>query len=214
MERKTFLLKLTGSKAEELDLLKNSLPALAGKLKNISNFSVWNAEDMVFGYYEADNEGRDEADSIIREFFEKEIKSSIFLASPGNMRLMFNSLGEPVEDKSTIRHRVFMTRLKPVSSEEYKKRHDAISNRPAPPPGQPPRKRPTNNFTIWNAGDYICGYSEVDKDFVPPDTEEARKATASWETRMLEIMDWLTDDVDHISGEKHEKVLCLYKDQP
>ena len=37
-------------------------------------------------------------------------------------------------------------------------------------------------------------------------TDEEREATVAWEKKQLEIMDWLTDDVDWITGEKHEPV--------
>ena len=37
-------------------------------------------------------------------------------------------------------------------------------------------------------------------------TMEERASTIAWETRQLEIMDWLTDDVDWITGEKHEAI--------
>ena len=35
-------------------------------------------------------------------------------------------------------------------------------------------------------------------------TEAERASTVAWETRQLEIMDWLTDDVDWITGQKHD----------
>ena len=43
---------------------------------------------------------------------------------------------------------------------------------------------------------------------VPPyePTEEEKAADIAWETRQLEIMDWLTDDVDWITGEKHDAI--------
>ena len=37
-------------------------------------------------------------------------------------------------------------------------------------------------------------------------TEEEKAADIAWETRQLEIMDWLTDDVDWITGEKHDHI--------
>ena len=41
-------------------------------------------------------------------------------------------------------------------------------------------------------------------------TEEETAQTIAWETRQLEIMDWYTDDVDWITGEKHEKIQNLF----
>ena len=35
-------------------------------------------------------------------------------------------------------------------------------------------------------------------------TDAEKRDTIAWETRQLEIMDWLTDDVDWITGQKHE----------
>lgn len=208
MERKTFLIKLINDKFEQtIETIIGILPSITEATNDITNFSIWKAEDMVFGYYEAAQDST-ATDNLIRSFFEEKIgASSIILASPGNMRLMYSAIGLPREDKSTIRHRVFITRLKPGCSEEYKLRHDMLSSRM----NNPANNSPTNNFTIWNAGDYICGYSEIDVDYTQPNTEEAKNATIVWEKKMLEIMDWLTDDVDYISGEKHVKIRCLLK---
>ena len=40
-------------------------------------------------------------------------------------------------------------------------------------------------------------------------TAEEKESTVAWETRQLEIMDWLTDDVDWITGERHEHIQRL-----
>ena len=37
-------------------------------------------------------------------------------------------------------------------------------------------------------------------------TEAEKASTIAWETRQLEIMDWLTDDVDWITGQRHDPV--------
>ena len=37
------------------------------------------------------------------------------------------------------------------------------------------------------------------------ETEEERQATIAWETRQLEIMDWITDDVDWLTGQRHSR---------
>ena len=60
---------------------------------------------------------------------------------------------------------------------------------------------PDSNFSIWNAEDYIFGYDEIDTTMETAETEEGRQATIQWETKMLEIMSWYTDDVDWITGE-------------
>ena len=41
------------------------------------------------------------------------------------------------------------------------------------------------------------------------ETAEARKETIAWETRQLEIMDWITNDVDWMTGEVHADVKRL-----
>ena len=204
MERKAFLLKIKESNGssvtETLNSLKELVSHLANKINTAKNFSLWNIEDLVFGYYEAES---NIDDNTIKSFFEEELSSkAYFIASPGNMRLMYSAIGIPREDKNKVRHRVFLTRLKAGCLEEYKKRHDAIT----PKAGQKIERSHTNNFTIWNAGDMICGYAEIDIEHIHSLTDEEKEEEYKWETRMLEIMDWLTDDVDHISKEKHGKI--------
>ena len=66
---------------------------------------------------------------------------------------------------------------------------------------------PESNFTIWYGDGHIFGYCELVRayDAMEP-TPEQKAATVAWETRQLEIMDWLTDDVDWLTGEKHAPV--------
>lgn len=70
-------------------------------------------------------------------------------------------------------------------------------------------KGPDSNFSIWNAGGYIFGYNEIDTTMEHEMTEEEREASIQWETRMLEIMSWITNDVDWITGEVHESIKRL-----
>ena len=65
---------------------------------------------------------------------------------------------------------------------------------------------PDSNFSIWNAGGYIFGYNEIDTTMERDRTEEDRQGDIAWETKMLEIMSWLTDDVDWITGMCHENI--------
>ena len=124
------------------------------------------------------------------------------LCPPGTMRLMYHDIGIVRADKSLIRHRVFVTKLKPGCEEEYKRRHDGlIAAR-----GDAVSEGPDSNFTIWCGAGYIFGYCEKVKAFDREMTEAERASTVAWETRQLEIMDWLTDDVDWITGEKHGKI--------
>ena len=65
------------------------------------------------------------------------------------------------------------------------------------------------NFSIWSAGGYIFGYDEIDTTMEIEETPEARENTIAWETRQLEIMDWITDDVDWMTGEHHASSIRL-----
>ena len=94
---------------------------------------------------------------------------------------------------------LFRSRLKDGCEEEYKARHDGlIAQR-----GDTVDPGPDSNFTIWSAGGYIFGYDEIDTTMEVDETPEARETTVAWETRQLEIMDWITDDVDWMTGEWH-----------
>ncbi len=112
------------------------------------------------------------------------------------MRLMYLDSGIIRESKELIRHRVFMTKLMLGMQEEYKRRHDEL----AASRGGPVNPGPDNNFSIWNAGEYIFGYDEIDVTMEAEGTEASRDAVIRWETQMLEIMRWLTDDVDWLTG--------------
>ena len=68
---------------------------------------------------------------------------------------------------------------------------------------------PDSNFSIWNAGDYIFGYDEIDTSMEVEETEEQRRNTIDWETKMLGIMAWFTDDVDWITGLEHKHIVRL-----
>lgn len=59
------------------------------------------------------------------------------------------------------------------------------------------------NFSIWSAGGYIFGYDEIDTTMEIDETPQDREATVAWETRQLVIMDWITNDVDWMTGEWH-----------
>ena len=101
---------------------------------------------------------------------------------------------------------MFATHLHPGCAEEYKRRHDAlIAAR-----GDKNTEGPESNFTIWNANGYIFGYCELVRAYDHEMTADERASTIAWETRQLEIMDWLTDDVDWITGQKHEPVCRVW----
>lgn len=165
--------------------------------QQIRNFSLWQAEDLVFGYYEADTEPQhDQLETVLDELAE----CFEWLAKPGsNMRLMYHDFGVVREDKSLIRHRMFMTKLKPGCEEEYKRRHDALVEAR----GEKVTPGPDSNFSIWYAGGYIFGYDEIDTTMEVEETAQAHAATVAWESKQLEIMDWITNDVDWLTGQWH-----------
>ena len=122
-----------------------------------------------------------------------------------DMRLMYHDFGIVRESKELIRHRMFMTKLKPGCEEEYKRRHNVLVERR----GDTVDPGPDSNFSIWSAGGYIFGYNEIDTTMEVEETEEDRKNTIEWETRQLGIMDWITNDVDWMTGEHHPAVKRL-----
>lgn len=171
------------------------------------NFSLWSIGELVFGYYETEADGGglcgEDDKASCAEVLKRIEKTAEWISHPsGSMRLMYLDPGIVRESKELIRHRVFATRLMPGMQEEYKRRHDelAASRGGAVNPG------PDSNFSIWNAGEYIFGYDEIDVTMEEEETETSRAAAIRWETRMLEIMRWITDDVDWITGERHPHV--------
>lgn len=200
MERFAFALRALPGKRREMEerLLAASgeIDALCAKLE-IGNFSLWGVEELFFGYGECPRPMESASWRILQDMAEG---CGEVLCPPGSMALMYRDIGIVREDKSLIRHRVFATKLKPGCAAEYKRRHDAL----AAARGDAVLEGPDSNFTIWHGAGYIFGYCEKVRSFDHAMTEEEREATVAWETRQLEIMDWLTDDVDWITGEKHE----------
>ena len=177
----------------------------------MTNFSIWSISDFMFCYGETPDDVAAEAvRAAVDGIAAKLTDTAEVLAEPGTMRLMYHDYGIVREDKSLIRHRVFATHLKPGCADEYKARHDAL----VAARGDMVSEGPESNFTIWCAdGEFNFGYCELVKSFDHPMTEEEKQSTIAWETRQLEIMDWYTDDVDWITGEKHAhvKLVCQYK---
>ena len=195
MERRAFIIRARdGAK-----LTEHAAEILAcAKANGVDNFSVWGIEDLLLCY------GEDQADGAgkVCEAILSKLNGAELLAAPGAMRLMYHDIGIVREDKSLIRHRVFCTKLKPGCAEEYKRRHDGlIAAR-----GDVVSEGPDSNFTIWYGAGYIFGYCEKVKAFDHEPTEEEKAADIQWETRQLEIMDWLTDDVDWMTGEHHPAI--------
>ncbi len=208
MRRNTFALKVNkGQKQSFRAMLKDIWAELTDALDKAgaSNFSMWQIEDVVFAYYET-GERTDGLYVRIRDLFDKTCDSFSWISDPTReMRLMYHDFGIIRESKEQIRHRVFVTKLHEGCEEEYKARHDALveARGGVPDPG------PDSNFSIWYAGGYIMGYDEIDITMEKDETEEEHEATKKWESRMLEIMDWLTDDVDWLTGMHHDHVVRI-----
>lgn len=168
----------------------------------VKNFSIWNTDRLIFGYYEkADQAVLSQEEAAVRDKLTEQMAETFeWISTPGeDMRLMYHNFGVVRENKELIRHRVFMTKLKPGCEEEYKSRHDGlIAQR-----GDTVDPGPDSNFSIWSAGGYIFGYDEIDTTMEVDETPEAREATVAWENRQLGIMDWITNDVDWMTGEWH-----------
>lgn len=201
MNRVTFLLRMEGDTQRNLKEVK----ALRGAFEEacaaagIRNFSLWHMQMYLFGYGEMGQ--RD--DACLDGVFAQLPQGVRLICPPGSMKQMYHDLGIVRQDKSLIRHRVFATRLKPGCADEYKRRHDGLIEQR----GDVVKEGPESNFTIWLGDGCIFGYCELVRAFddIEP-TPEQKAWTRAWETRQLEIMDWLTDDVDWLTGEKHPAV--------
>jgi len=174
----------------------------------ISNFSIWTAKDLLFCYFEKENEGLAKVEGEFKALLDAFSDTIDFISTPGeDMRLMYHDFGVVRTSKDLIRIRMFMTKLKEGQEEEYKARHDKLVEAR----GDKVTPGPDSNFSIWNAGGYIFGYDEIDTTMEVEETKEDRENTIAWETRQLGIMDWITNDVDWMTGEVHEQSRCIAK---
>ena len=207
MKRNPFVLRFKDGKKEEgLAVISGFWNECRGALKRagIENFSIWSIEDFLFCYGEFPDEVKlPSADQAGLEAWKAALAPvcDVF-AAQGTLPLMYHDVGIVRADKSLIRHRVFATKLKEGCADEYKRRHDGLIEKRA---GKI-TEGPESNFTIWNANGYIFGYCELVRSFDHEMTEAEKASTIAWETRQLEIMDWLTDDVDWITGQKHDSI--------
>lgn len=205
MERHAFAMKIKDGMMDEyrkrLGEIWSDLTAYLDRCQ-ISNYSIWNAENLIFGYYEKEASAKQEPteDQAKSELIKRMEDTFVWISVPGeDMRLMYHDFGIVRTSKELIRHRMFMTKLKPGCEEEYKRRHDGLITAR----GESVTQGPDSNFSIWSAGGYIFGYNEIDTTMEKEETAEERQATIAWETRQLEIMDWITNDVDWMTGEHH-----------
>jgi len=205
MERYAFAMEIIRGKEHSFrEALGRTWPEITAFLdrNGLHNFSLWSCSGLAFGYAEGQEgqqlSGKEHA--VLSDLVEAFSGLVCWLAEPGEgMELMYHDFGIVREDKSLIRHRMFMTRLKPGCAREYKARHQALieARGGVPDPG------PDSNFSIWSAGGYIFGYDEIDTTMEQEETPEAHAATVAWETRQLEIMDWITNDCDWLTGQVH-----------
>ena len=205
MERHTFAMRVKKGRMAEyrkrLGLLWPELTAFLDR-NQVRNFSIWNVESILFGYCEtADDRILSAKEETERQkLIEKMEDTFDWISEAGQpMRFMYQDFGVVRENKELIRHRVFIAKLKPGCEEEYKRRHDELAEKR----GGAITQGPDSNFTIWCAGGYIFGYDEIDITMEQEPTEEEKAFTTEWETRQLEIMDWITNDVDWLTGEHH-----------
>ncbi len=205
MKRLPFVLKLKpGMKEAGIAALQAAWGDIKPVLDDmgVDNFSIWNIHDFLFCYGEYPDCGVS-VPAVEKAAWEKALSGYLeMFAAPGTLPMMYHDIGIVREDKSLIRHRVFATKLKEGCAPEYKRRHDEL----VAARGDTVKEGPESNFTIWNANGYIFGYCELVRAFEHEKIEEEKAADIAWETRGLEIMDWLTDDVDWITGEKHDAI--------
>lgn len=190
MERHAFAMKIKegmfGEYRKRLGQIWQELTEVLD-MNCISNFSIWNVEDILFGYCETPTDHEfDEEDREKLDNWDKFLGITYdWISEPyASMRLMYHNFGRVRQSKEMIRHRVFITKLSAGAEEEYKRRHDVLveARNGEIDPG------PDSNFSIWNAGGYIFGYNEIDTSMEQAMTEEDRANTIKWEKNMLNIM--------------------------
>lgn len=214
MKRHTFAMKIKPGKIGDF---RRGLGEIWNKLTNfldersICNFSIWSVDNIVFGYYETKDEFEfTELDrDIVARWEEKYNCYYTWLSIPfETMKMMYQDFGIVRDSKELIRQHVFVAKIKPGMKEEYKLRHDALLFSR----GDKITQGPDSNFSIWYAGGYVFGYDEIDTTMEHEKTQEELNNTIRWETGMLEVMDWLTNDVDWITGAYHPSIhrLCWH----
>ena len=186
--RYPFLLRCT-----EYDSLKKALLPLK---ERFDNFTVWGIGGYAFGYFEGEEQDRNRMSAILEALPE----SVVCLCQPGQMAVMYENLGCVRSIKDGLTYRVFSARLKPGCADEYKRRHTTIAPLPTD------RQTYESNWGVWLGDGHVFGYCERDPALRKEPTEELKKRILQWETAQLEIMDWLTDDMDWLTGQKHAAV--------
>ena len=125
MKRQTFAMKI--NKGKTVDFRRN-LGEIWSELtvfldeRGMTNFSIWSVENIIFGYYETDDNFAFTAEDRERVAVWEGRCSDVYtwISVPfENMRLMYHDFGIVRESKELIRHRVFVTKLVPGTEEEY-----------------------------------------------------------------------------------------------
>lgn len=212
MKRNTFVIQLEKGKEETFrQVLGQNWNEITKILDEIraDSFSLWKLGEYVFGYCET-------PDALVFESFQERSRvladrfapCGKWLSRPGEgMRLMYHDYGVVRKNKELIRYRVFAAKLRGDLQDEYKRRHDGLiqARHGVKDPG------PDSNFTIWNTGRLIFGYDEIDTTMEKNPTKESVEESVKWESHMLEIMDWITDDVDTLLHlpEPHARAIRL-----
>jgi len=96
-------------------------------------------------------------------------------------------------------------RLKPGKKEEYKKRHDEIW----PEMIQLMRKAGIKNYSIWNAGDDLFGYFEVDDYSHLVNVMENSDIKKKWDEYMADIIEVDIDPETKLS--KNMELMFLFE---
>lgn len=190
-ERFPFLLKIG-----DVEAARSFLLPLRGEYRN---FTAWNIASYVFVHLEGKVGDRERLLAELAELPD----GCEALCLPGEMPVMYENRGCVRSEKTGLSHRVFAAKLKPGCADEYKRRHSQI------PPMPTDREDYESNWGIWLGDGHVFGYCELDLSLRREPTEEERNETVCWETAQLEIMDWLSDDMDWLTGERHEAVQQL-----
>lgn len=189
--RYPFLLKCTN-----YDALK---AALLPQKAHFDNFTMWGIGGYAFGYFE----GQAQDKARMCTLLETLPTAIVCLYQPGQMAVMYDNPGCVRERKDGLTYRVFAAKLKPGCADEYKRRHMTI------PPLASDQPAYESNWGIWLGDGHVFGYCECDPALWTEPTEEIKELTIQWETAQLEIMEWLSDDMDWLTGQKHAAVMQI-----
>ncbi|MGI6113728.1 MAG: L-rhamnose mutarotase [Mahellales bacterium] len=93
-------------------------------------------------------------------------------------------------------------RLKPGKQQEYKRRHDEIW----PEMLEIMREAGISNYSIWNVGDQLFGYYEVDDYKKSNDILKSSEVVQKWNEYMADIIEF---EIDKETGRMKEMQLMF-----